>query len=135
MYTQNKDAKFSTYAYKCIWGQLTRYTNYYNKEVRYKVNLLSLNYISQDNDRLKKEKEFIEYYKDEYENDDYKEIDLIDFIKTHACNIKDIDAIVKYKMYGKNSEEISKALGISKQAVIYRIGKLKKIIKQEYLAV
>lgn len=127
-YKKDSEAKFSTYAYKCIWGQLNRYITYTNKENKYNVKIISTDIKAKDS--LERADEFIDTLT-RYKNDEYKEIELRDFI--NKSGIDNIETIIKFKSQGYKIKEISQKTGIKESTIKSRLKLLKNEIKGSYL--
>lgn len=124
-------AKFSTYAIQYIRGRLHRYFG--SKKVRDDFGdkqIFSLN-AHANNCSNEKDIEFLDNVIDLTE--DFKNIELINFIKT--CEIDGVQEIVYYLSKGYSQKEIASRTGKSQPHISNKINQLRQEIKHKYLRI
>lgn len=125
-YDKTKKIKFSTYACRCIYNEISKYLNIQNYNCRRaNVDALSIDNTIYDNNEKLTFKELLECEEDySVANVSY----LLDLIDT--LNVKDGKYACVKKAEGYSLREIADVLGVSKEAVRQKICRVKrKLIK------
>ena len=125
-YDKTKKIKFSTYACRCIYNEISKYLNVQNYDCR-RANLdaLSIDNTIYDNNEKLTFKELLECEEDYSVANVSYILDLLDTI-----NVKDGKYACVKKAEGYSLGEIGDVLGVSKEAVRQKICRVKrKLIK------
>ena len=127
-YDENLGYTFSTYAVNYIWGSMSRYVKTQIKKDNHKNKQYSLDI------KLFETGKTISY--GDILMDKNRDID-IRIMEIKECvsrtKIRDIDEIIDMLVAGYTQTAIAKEMGLSTQGLNYRLRKLRKIIKEEYL--
>lgn len=129
-FDESKGYKFSTYAMKCICGEIRRYLrdrvfgrNKCNVRTT-KTNVYIDNLVKEDGKKTTFESLLGS------ETDDYSEMELK--IMIDNMDLKERDKqILKYRMEGKNQTEIAKLVGVNQVSVSRSLKKIKEMFKEE----
>lgn len=120
-YDENSNLKFSTFAYKCIYNEISRFLNVQNYDVR-KANLNNFYLDSAicDDSELTFKDELIS-------NESYSDVyckDIMNLVRTSG--VKDAEYVVLKRYEGYTFEEIGKSLGVTKDAIRSRISGIRR---------
>ena len=124
--------EFSTYATSWIWGKMSRYIKNQSK-LQNEESTLFLKKKKIILERSKEERDFLDNI---YIESDEKTVDLINFINnldnTNKKRYRDICILI---LKGYTQTEIASFMGTSQANIQQKLGRIRKIIREEYLLI